>query len=117
MLFNECQKTVERLKGNFVKKKSEEIKKQEEFSSIRSNLLLEFDRFASLETAEEKRQRGFLLECLLNRVFLLYEIPTQKSFKRNEGGEQIDGAFKLDGWYYLVECKWEHVTFALSRNA
>jgi len=33
-------------------------------------------------------------------------IPTQKSFKRNEGGEQIDGAFKLDGWYYLVECKW-----------
>jgi hypothetical protein len=43
---------------------------------------------------------------LLNRIFSLYEIPTQRSFKRNEGGEQIDGAFKLDGWYYLVECKW-----------
>jgi hypothetical protein len=23
-----------------------------------------------------------------------------------KGGEQIDGAFKLEGWYYLVECKW-----------
>lgn len=39
-------------------------------------------------------------------VFSLYEIPTQSSFKRNEGGEQIDGAFRLEGWYYLVECKW-----------
>ncbi|MDX2212091.1 MAG: restriction endonuclease [Oculatellaceae cyanobacterium bins.114] len=106
MLFNECQKIVERLKGDPVKQKSEEIKNQEEFSFIRANLLLEFDRFALLEKAEDKRQRGFLLEDLLNRFFSLYEIPTQKSFKRNEGGEQIDGAFKLDGWYYLVECKW-----------
>lgn len=106
MLINECQKITERLKGNFVKKKNEEIKKQEEFSSVRSDLLLEFDRFAGLEKAEDKRQRGFLLEGMLNRIFSLYEISTQKSFKRNEGGEQIDGAFKLDGWYYLVECKW-----------
>lgn len=106
MLFNECQKVIERLKGGSVKEKSEEHKKQKEFSLIRSDLLLEFDRFAGLEKAEDKRRRGFLLEDLLNRIFSFYEIPTQKSFKRNEGGEQIDGAFKLDGWYYLVECKW-----------
>jgi len=42
----------------------------------------------------------------LQRIFSLYEISTHKSFKRNEGGEQIDGAFKLESWYYLVECKW-----------
>ena len=27
-------------------------------------------------------------------------------FTRNSGAEQIDGAFRLDGWHYLVECKW-----------
>jgi hypothetical protein len=106
MLFNECQKIIKRLKGDCVKKKNEESKKQAGFSSVQSELLLEFDRFASLEKAKDKRQRGFLLEDLLNRTFSLYEIPTQKSFKRNGGGEQIDGAFKLDSWYYLVECKW-----------
>ena len=25
---------------------------------------------------------------------------------RNEGAEQIDGAFRLQGWHYLVECRW-----------
>jgi hypothetical protein len=25
---------------------------------------------------------------------------------RNERAEQIDGAFKLEGWQYLVECRW-----------
>lgn len=29
-----------------------------------------------------------------------------KPFTRNEGGEQIDGAFVLDGWHYLVEARW-----------
>jgi hypothetical protein len=28
------------------------------------------------------------------------------SFTRNEGSEQIDGAFKLEGWHYIVECRW-----------
>ncbi|MHB2018046.1 MAG: restriction endonuclease, partial [Candidatus Xenobia bacterium] len=28
------------------------------------------------------------------------------SFTRNNGAEQIDGAFRLDGWTYLVECRW-----------
>ena len=29
-----------------------------------------------------------------------------KSFQRNDGGEQIDGAFELEGWHYIVECRW-----------
>jgi hypothetical protein len=29
-----------------------------------------------------------------------------RSFVRNQRGEQIDGAFKLEGWRYLVECRW-----------
>jgi len=47
-----------------------------------------------------------MLQDLLTKAFPLYEIPIIKSFTRNEGAEQIDGAFKLDGWHYMVECRW-----------
>lgn len=66
-------------------------------------LLMMFDDLAATDDAQ---RRGYLLQELLNRLFDLHEIPVYKSFTRNEGGEQIDGAFQLDGWYYLVECRW-----------
>ncbi len=58
---------------------------------------------------EEKnvRYRGYQLEILLKDTFDLYHITVHEPFRRNHGSEQIDGAFKLDGWYYLVECKWQ----------
>ena len=42
----------------------------------------------------------------MNRLFTYSGIITEKSFFRNNGAEQIDGAFEFQGWYYLVECKW-----------
>lgn len=54
----------------------------------------------------EKQKRGYLLQDLLNRTFDLHAIPVVSSFTRNKGGEQIDGAFKLEGWHYIVECRW-----------
>ena len=104
--FNECQEILERLKKGGTKKRDQDSLKEEQFSLRQSNLLFEFDKFAGLTDSEDKKQRGFLLEDLLARIFSIYEISTQKSFRRNEGGEQIDGAFKLESWYYLVECKW-----------
>ncbi len=67
-------------------------------------LLMMFDEMAKSD--EDPQKRGILLQELLNRVFDLHDIPVFKSFMRNAGGEQIDGAFKLEGWYYLVECRW-----------
>ncbi|WP_156398647.1 hypothetical protein [Mesorhizobium sp. Root102] len=29
-----------------------------------------------------------------------------RAFCRNGGGEQIDAAFELDAWHYIVECRW-----------
>jgi hypothetical protein len=29
-----------------------------------------------------------------------------KPFTRNNGAEQIDGAFKFDAWHYIAECRW-----------
>jgi hypothetical protein len=73
------------------------LKKQSEL------LLMMFD---SLETSNNPQGRGYLLQELLNQLFVLHGITVVGSFTRNDGGEQIDGAFKLEGWHYLVECRW-----------
>jgi hypothetical protein len=66
-------------------------------------LLLMFDELA---VSSDPHRRGFLLQDLLNRLFDLHAIPVVSSLTRNQGAEQIDGAFKLEGWHYIVECRW-----------
>ena len=79
------------------RERAELIQKQSEL------LLLMFD---DLAVSNDPHRRGYLLQDLLNRLFDLHRLPVTKSFTRNEGGEQIDGAFRMEGWHYLVECRW-----------
>lgn len=67
------------------------------------NLLKQFDEMAY---SADAIRRGCLLEDLLVKTFQLHQIDVVRSFKRNNGSEQIDAAFKLEGWHYLVECRW-----------
>jgi hypothetical protein len=67
-------------------------------------LLAQFDQ-ASVE-GDDPQARGYLLQDLLNRLFVIHGISVVRSFQRNSGAEQIDGAFELDGWHYIVECRW-----------
>ncbi len=62
--------------------------------------------FDDMANSADHQRRGYFLQELLNRVFDLHEIPVFRAFTRNEGGEQIDGAFILEGWHYIVECRW-----------
>ena len=78
--------------------------KQTLFQKHSGILLMMFDELA--KDTSDPIQRGFLLQELMTRLFDLHEIPVHRSFQRNEGAEQIDGAFKLDGWHYIVECRW-----------
>ena len=48
-LFDECQKISERLKKDVTKKIDQDALKRDKFSLFRSELLLEFDQFASLQ--------------------------------------------------------------------
>jgi hypothetical protein len=66
-------------------------------------LLAQFDQ---LSMYGEPQERGYLLQDLLNRLFVAHGIVVAKAFQRNAGGEQIDGAFELEGWHYIVECRW-----------
>ena len=67
-------------------------------------LLAQFDQ-ASID-GDDPQSRGYLLQDLLTRLFVIHGIPVVRSFQRNLGAEQIDGAFELDGWHYIVECRW-----------
>jgi len=86
-------------------KRQAEIKNRDriQISEQLKLLLAQFDH-ASLN--ENSQERGYLLEDLFNRLFDLLGFPVVGSFKRNNGGEQIDGAFEMDGWHYVVECRW-----------
>ena len=56
--------------------------------------------------SDDAQRRGYLLQTLLDQTFAYVGLSVVSSFVRNEGAEQIDGAFKLDGWHYIVECRW-----------
>lgn len=79
------------------RERAEILRKQSEL------LLMMFDGLAQ---SSDPHQRGYFLQELLNRLFDLHGIPVLKSFTRNQGAEQIDAAFRLEGWHYLVECRW-----------
>lgn len=60
-------------------------------------------RFAeALDLAPQ--QRGYALESMVTDLMRLSGIPVEEPFRIT--GEQIDGAIKYDGHYYLLELKW-----------
>lgn len=75
-----------------------------EFVKKNSELLLMM--FNELSESSDPQRRGYLLQDLLERTFGTHGIAVTKSFTRNDGAEQIDGAFKFEGWHYQVECRW-----------
>ena len=85
----------------------EELQRKDKEATLKQQsalLLAQFDE-ASRDDGDP-HQRGYLLQDMLNRLFDLHGIAVVKSFVRNAGAEQIDAAFELEGWHYLVECRW-----------
>jgi hypothetical protein len=56
-------------------------------------------------TTLSSQQRGFALERILYDLFELFDLDPKASFRVT--GEQIDGAFTLEGTDYLFEGKWQ----------
>lgn len=82
--------------------------KEQELASQLPLLLLAYDSISG--KSGNPQLRGVMLEDIVNRLFNTYDLTEQltvvQAFRRNDNGEQIDGAFKLDGWHYIVEMKW-----------
>jgi len=60
--------------------------------------------YISFFSEKNSQKRGYKLEEIVNRLFVLNEFEFQKSYKT--GDEQIDGFFYLEGVHYLIETKW-----------
>jgi hypothetical protein len=99
----ESQKQIQVEKMRQAEVEKHEQERLADFKKEADLLLMMFD---DLSRDEDHQRRGLLLQDLLNRLFRLHEIPVYTSFTRNQGGEQIDGAFILGSWHYLVECRW-----------
>lgn len=98
--------TKEQIHAEIIRQAEAKRLEQERFSGIKKEADLILKMFDDLSCDKDHQRRGFLLQDLLNRLFRLHEITVFGSFTRNQGGEQIDGAFILGSWHYLVECRW-----------
>lgn len=70
------------------------------------------DRFLAAYANTDAQARGYDLETILYDIFRLHDLTTRGPFRRI--GEQIDGAFVLDGQHYLLEAKWTKAPIALN---
>jgi len=62
------------------------------------------DRFNAAVTSSDRQKSGYALEDILKELFALFEIEYRKSYRTDT--QQIDGAFRFNGFDYLVEAKW-----------
>jgi hypothetical protein len=95
-----------------VRERAERQQKERE-GILRKESALLLAQFDHLSTHGEPQERGYLLQDVLNRLFVAHGIAVVRSVHRNAGGEQIDGAFELEGWHYIVECRWRETLAAV----
>lgn len=95
------------------KKEQDEVKKRQEQAAnklkenkaVRLKLEAIKNRYMELVSSDNAQGRGFELEKIMYELFELFDLDPKASFKNL--GEQIDGAFSLEGTEYLFEAKWQ----------
>lgn len=96
-----------------VKKEQDDIKRRQEQATqklknnvaVRQKLEAIKNRYMALVSTDDAQGRGFELEKIMYELFELFDLDPKASFKNL--GEQVDGAFSLDGTEYLFEAKWQ----------
>ena len=63
-------------------------------------------QFHYLQQHQDPRDRGYQLESLFADVLKRSGLDVWPGLRRNGGSEQVDVAFRFEGWYYLTECRW-----------
>lgn len=87
------------------KRRKEREEKLKRNSAVRERLSELNKKFMSIATGSSPQTRGFDLERFMYDLFELFDLDPKASFKNT--GEQIDGAFSLEGTDYLFEAKWQ----------
>jgi len=63
------------------------------------------DEYFKLLASDHHQKRGFRLERIIRELFEVFDLDPKASFRIT--GEQIDGAFTLEGTDFLFEAKWQ----------
>lgn len=95
-----------------LKKEQDDIKRRQELAAkklrenaaVRQKLEVIRVRYMGLVGSDNPQNRGFELERVMYELFELFDLDPKASFKNL--GEQLDGAFSLEGTEYLFEAKW-----------
>ena len=85
------------------KRKAEESR-QDTRKAVAAGLENLKQRYVALVMEPNTQKRGFQLEKVMYDLFRLFDLDPKASFRIT--GEQIDGAFTLQGMDYLCEAKW-----------
>lgn len=86
-------------------RRKERASKLQQNIAVREKLREINSQFMAIATGTNPQTRGFDLERLMYDLFELFDLDPKASFKNT--GEQIDGAFSLEGTDYLFEAKWQ----------
>jgi hypothetical protein len=73
-------------------------------AAVRQKLQVIRNSYTGLVMSTDPQGRGYELETVLYDLFELFDLDPKASFRNT--GEQIDGAFTLEGTDYLFEAKW-----------
>lgn len=87
------------------KRQNQAAQKLKENKAVREKLDSIKNKYMALVSSENAQSRGFELEKTMYELFDLFDLDPKASFKNL--GEQIDGAFSLEGTEYLFEAKWQ----------
>lgn len=100
---HEIQEEEEKLSQERRKRRRDAEDSRNAFQSKLSQIRSMFQNAAIND--ENPQKRGAELEAVMNELFDLFDLDPRASFRIE--GEQIDGAFTLDGTDYIFEAKWE----------
>ena len=103
-----------------VQKELDEIKERQKLANaklhasaaVRASLRDIADRYMALVVSMDAQARGYALEKIMYDLFELFDLDPKASFRNT--GEQIDGAFSLEGTDYLFEARWKKELTAAS---
>ncbi|MEB9907530.1 hypothetical protein P4K91_19440 [Bacillus anthracis] len=87
------------------KKRIENMEKIKSSQALLTRLDEIKQMYSNLVISKDHHRRGFELEKVLYNIFELFDLDPRASFRNI--GEQIDGAFSLEGTDYLFEAKWQ----------
>lgn len=100
----EPHELADKEKQDYLRRQKEVANKLKANLAVQEKLLEIKGRYTELATAGDSQERGYKLEKLMYDIFELFDLDPKASFRNT--GEQIDGAFSLEGTDYLFEARW-----------